>query len=113
MSRFRRFDRPDRKAQSGSRENGRQAAQFRVAGLGEHAVHRLPRELGATGHGGDPPVRHRDLPKRERERALMTFVDHGFEIGGRLLRVLQLLDEPILEGKARLGRVPPPASCAA
>lgn len=58
-------------------------------------------------------MRHRNLSKRERERTLMTFIDHGLQVGGRLLRVLQLLDEPILERKARLGRVPPPASCAA
>lgn len=58
-------------------------------------------------------MRHRNLSKREGERTLMTLIDHGLQVGGRLLRVLQLLDEPILERKTRFGRVAPPASCAA
>lgn len=89
LSRFRRFDRPYREAQAGRGENGRQTAQFRIAGLREHAVHGFPCELRPARHGGDPSMRHRDLPKREHQRPLMTSLDHGLEVAGRFLGILE------------------------
>lgn len=106
-------DRPDGEAQPRGFKDRGQAAQLRIAGSGKNPIRRLSRELCALGDRRDAALGHGDVAKRQHQCPRMALFDGRLEVGGRFLGILQLLNEPALKGKARLGRAPGASPCGA
>ena len=89
--------------QAGCRKHRGETAQFGIAGLRQHLVGSLARELGPARDYGDAALRPRHLAKGKHDRGLIAFLNDGFDVGGGLSRILQPFKQPVCVGKARCG----------
>ena len=80
---------------------GTETPQFWIAGLGEHFVGRLARELRFAGDVGDAALCLGHLAQREHDRGLVSILKHGFEVRRGFGGGFQPLDQPGFIGKAR------------
>lgn len=92
---------PHRQPQSRGADDLAEAAQFRIVGLRQHPVGRFARELGFSGDLGDASLGLSDVAQREHKHRLVAFLDRGFQIGRRIFRVRQTIDQPAFVGKDR------------
>ena len=106
-------DRPHGEPEARRREYRGEAAQLRIARFREDAVGRLSRELRTACHGRDATMGERDVPERKHQRSLVALLDGSLQIGCSLGGICQALEQPILVGKARLGRASEVSPCAA
>lgn len=106
-------DRPDRQPEARGREYCGEAAQLRIPRCRKDSVSRFPRELRTSRDRRDAAMGKRHVPERKHQRGLVALLDRSLQIGCGLGGIRQALDQPILEGKARLGRAAGASACAA